>query len=95
MNNEKPVVLVTGGAGGIGRAINTRLAAAGWQVVAGDLSAALEASDPSGDGIVGVELDVTKRASVGACGGGGGGDGTAARPGQLRGGGALHADVGV
>jgi 3-oxoacyl-[acyl-carrier protein] reductase len=64
VSSEKPVVLVTGGAGGIGQAINHRLAAAGWQVVAGDLPAALQASDPSGEGIVGAELDVTDRASV-------------------------------
>ncbi len=64
LNGEKPVVLVTGGAGGIGQAINKRLAAGGWQVVAGDLPVALAASDPSGEGIVGAELDVTDRASV-------------------------------
>jgi 3-oxoacyl-[acyl-carrier protein] reductase len=61
---KKPVVLVTGGAGGIGQAINQRLAAAGWQVVAGDLPAALAASDPGGEGVVGAELDVTDRTSV-------------------------------
>jgi 3-oxoacyl-[acyl-carrier protein] reductase len=64
VNSEKPVVLVTGGAGGIGQAINRRLAAGGWQVVAGDLPAALEAGDLGGEGIVGAELDVTDRASV-------------------------------
>lgn len=64
MNGQKPVALVTGGAGGIGQAINKRLAAGGWQVVAGDLPAALAASDPSGDGIAGAELDVTDRTSV-------------------------------
>src|SRR3984957_19974744 len=64
VNGQKPVALVTGGAGGIGQAINKRLAAGGWQVVAGDLPAALAASDPSGDGIAGAELDVTDRTSV-------------------------------
>jgi len=64
VNGQKPVALVTGGAGGIGQAINKRLAAGGWQVVAGDLPAALRASDPSGDGIAGAELDVTDRTSV-------------------------------
>ena len=64
MNGQKPVALVTGGAGGIGQAINKRLAAGGWQVVAGALPAALAASDPSGDGIAGAELDVTDRTSV-------------------------------
>jgi 3-oxoacyl-[acyl-carrier protein] reductase len=62
-----PVALVTGGAGGIGRAINARLAESGWQVLAGDLASALEASDPTGEGIVAVELDVTDRASVERC----------------------------
>jgi 3-oxoacyl-[acyl-carrier protein] reductase len=64
VNSEKPVAIVTGGAGGIGQAINRRLARSGWQVLAGDLAPALEASDPSADGIVGAELDVTDRASV-------------------------------
>ena len=64
MSSQEPVALVTGGAGGIGQAINRRLAGGGWQVVAGDLPAALRASDPSGDGIVAAELDVTDRASV-------------------------------
>ena len=36
------VVLVTGGAGGIGQAINRRLADSGWHVHAGDLPQALE-----------------------------------------------------
>jgi len=64
VNSEKPVAIVTGGAGGIGQAINRRLARSGWQVLAGDLASVLEANDPSGDGIVGAELDVTDRASV-------------------------------
>lgn len=79
MNSEKPVALVTGGAGGIGQAINKRLAASGWQVVAGDLPPALGASDPSGENIVGSELDVTDRDSVQRC------VDAAAAMGQLRG----------
>jgi 3-oxoacyl-[acyl-carrier protein] reductase len=64
VNGTKPVALVTGGAGGIGQAINRRLVEAGWHVLAGDLPAALEASDPSGDSITAAEVDVTDRASV-------------------------------
>jgi 3-oxoacyl-[acyl-carrier protein] reductase len=64
VNDTKPVALVTGGAGGIGQAINRRLAQAGWQVLAGDLPAALDASDPSGDSIAAAEVDVTDRGSV-------------------------------
>jgi 3-oxoacyl-[acyl-carrier protein] reductase len=79
VDNERPVVLVTGGAGGIGQAINQRLAASGWQVVAGDLASALQASDPSGDAVIAVELDVTDRASVERC------VARAAEQGQLRG----------
>jgi 3-oxoacyl-[acyl-carrier protein] reductase len=67
VSTDKPVALVTGGAGGIGTAINQRLAASGWQVVAGDLAPALEANDPSGENILGFELDVTDRASVRRC----------------------------
>ena len=39
MNSDKSVALVTGGAGGIGQAINRRLMQGGWQVMAGDLAA--------------------------------------------------------
>jgi 3-oxoacyl-[acyl-carrier protein] reductase len=67
VNSETPVALVTGGAGGIGQAINKRLVASGWQVVAGDLESALQASDPSGEAIVAAELDVTDRQSVERC----------------------------
>lgn len=64
MNGTKSVALVTGGAGGIGQAINRRLVEAGWQVLAGDLPAALEASDPTGDSITATEVNVIQRASV-------------------------------
>jgi 3-oxoacyl-[acyl-carrier protein] reductase len=62
------VAIVTGGAGGIGQAINRRLVREGYTVVAGDLPAALAADDPSRpDGsIVGVEMDVRDQASVDA-----------------------------
>ena len=43
------VAIVTGGAGGIGQAINRRLAQAGYTVVAGDLADALAKDDPSSD----------------------------------------------
>jgi 3-oxoacyl-[acyl-carrier protein] reductase len=64
MLDAKPVALVTGGAGGIGQAINRRLAQSGWQVLAGDLAVALEQQTPSGESIAVAELDVTDRASV-------------------------------
>jgi len=62
------VAIVTGAAGGIGQAINRRLAEVGFTVLAGDLATALAADDPaSGDGqIVGAELDVRDQASVDA-----------------------------
>jgi NAD(P)-dependent dehydrogenase (short-subunit alcohol dehydrogenase family) len=66
MGESRPVAVVTGGAGGIGQAINRRLVADGWHVAAGDLAGALREHDPSGDAITAVELDVTDRASVGA-----------------------------
>jgi 3-oxoacyl-[acyl-carrier protein] reductase len=64
VNDSTPVALVTGGAGGIGQAINRRLAGAGWHVLAGDLAGAIEAADPSGESVAAAELDVTDRASV-------------------------------
>jgi 3-oxoacyl-[acyl-carrier protein] reductase len=62
------VAIVTGGAGGIGQAINRRLLREGYTVVAGDLAEAIAADDPSfGDGgIVAVEMDVRDQASVDA-----------------------------
>jgi 3-oxoacyl-[acyl-carrier protein] reductase len=60
------VAIVTGGAGGIGQAINRRLVAAGYTVVAGDLADAIAADDPSADRIVAAEMDVRDQASVDA-----------------------------
>ena len=56
------VAIVTGGAGGIGQAINRRLAEAGYTVVAGDLADMLAKDDPSGDDIHPVEMDVRDQA---------------------------------
>lgn len=64
MDASRPVALVTGGAGGIGQAINRRLVDDGWRVAAGDLAEALRDRDPSADSITPVQLDVTDRASV-------------------------------
>jgi 3-oxoacyl-[acyl-carrier protein] reductase len=60
------VAIVTGGAGGIGQAINRRLVAAGYTVVAGDLAAAIAQDDPTAAGIHAVEMDVRDQASVDA-----------------------------
>lgn len=63
----KPVAIVTGGQGGIGRAIVARLAAAGFTVVSGDLTVAPAESDrpdPARDGVFLHHLDVTSSASV-------------------------------
>jgi 3-oxoacyl-[acyl-carrier protein] reductase len=60
------VALVTGGAGGIGRAICARLAQSGYAVVAGDVSVAAE-PDPARAGpgeILDWPMDVTDDASV-------------------------------
>jgi 2-hydroxycyclohexanecarboxyl-CoA dehydrogenase len=53
------VALVTGGAGGIGRAIVRALAADGYRVAAGDI-----AEVPAGEAALAVRLDVTDSASV-------------------------------
>jgi 2-hydroxycyclohexanecarboxyl-CoA dehydrogenase len=54
------VALVTGGAGGIGRAIVAALAAQGHQVVSGDIAS----QDGVGEASLAVRLDVTDSASV-------------------------------
>lgn len=58
------VALVTGGAGGIGRAINHRLRDAGFAVVSGDLKAANDAVGPMEECVSSIELDVSDAQSV-------------------------------
>jgi 3-oxoacyl-[acyl-carrier protein] reductase len=74
------VALVTGGAGGIGRATTRELVAHGWHVVIGDLDldAAGSAAESVGENASMVELDVTSADSVEAAVAG-----TAARLGRL------------
>jgi 3-oxoacyl-[acyl-carrier protein] reductase len=66
MTDTSKVALVTGGAGGIGLAIDSRLARAGWHVVAGDLPDAIASHDPTEESVQAVQLDVTDRDSVAA-----------------------------
>jgi 3-oxoacyl-[acyl-carrier protein] reductase len=65
VSGNRGLALVTGGAGGIGGAINVRLVEAGWRVFAGDLPNALPDDRPSRDGVDYAALDVSDRASVG------------------------------
>ncbi len=60
------VALVTGAAGGIGRAIAQRLADAGHVVVGGDLAPPASETDGPHEGIVDVHLDVTDDDSIAA-----------------------------
>ncbi|MEJ2868188.1 SDR family NAD(P)-dependent oxidoreductase [Actinomycetospora sp. OC33-EN08] len=64
MSTHAPVALVTGGAGGIGRAIVARLAESGHRVVVADLDReAVHDTATAVPGAVGVVLDVTDPAS--------------------------------
>jgi NAD(P)-dependent dehydrogenase (short-subunit alcohol dehydrogenase family) len=64
VTGERGLALVTGGAGGIGEAINARLVEAGWHVLAGDLPGALPGERTAGDSVDYAPLDVSDRASV-------------------------------
>ncbi len=59
-----PVAIITGGAGGIGRAIAARLAGDGKQVVVADVDPAAASQAAEACGGEGVTLDVTDSASV-------------------------------
>jgi NAD(P)-dependent dehydrogenase (short-subunit alcohol dehydrogenase family) len=64
--NEKSVAIVTGGAGGIGRAIAARLGSGGHHVVVADLDSGAAADAARAFGGEGIHLDVTQSASVDA-----------------------------
>lgn len=64
--NAKPVAIVTGGAGGIGRAIAARLAKDGRHVVVADLDPAAASQTGAALGGEGVALDITESGSVDA-----------------------------
>jgi NAD(P)-dependent dehydrogenase (short-subunit alcohol dehydrogenase family) len=71
MNAETPVTLVTGGAGGIGRATCQAFFDQGYRVSLTDIDedgavAAAAAIDTSGDSVVGLKGDVSSTASVDA-----------------------------
>ncbi len=70
LNFNDETVIVTGGARGIGRAVVQAFAAAGADVVIGDLrledasQTAMEISESSGQRVVAVQTDVTKREDI-------------------------------
>lgn len=68
MNGVTDIALVTGGTGGIGRAICNRLAKEGYAVLAGDISVVTsEEPSPAGPGaILDYPMDVTAQESVDA-----------------------------
>lgn len=61
---SKPVVLIIGAAGGLGTALVTAFAVAGWQVVAGWHRRPMPPDICSAEGIHPVQLDVTDPESV-------------------------------
>jgi NAD(P)-dependent dehydrogenase (short-subunit alcohol dehydrogenase family) len=61
---EKPVAIVTGGAGGIGRAIAARLAADDNSVIVADLNLDAAGRTAEAFGGEGIELDITDSVSV-------------------------------
>lgn len=66
MTETRPVLLVTGASGGIGRSICTMAAARGWRVVVSDidLTAAESLAEEIGEHALAVELDVSSSAAV-------------------------------
>jgi NAD(P)-dependent dehydrogenase (short-subunit alcohol dehydrogenase family) len=63
------VVVITGGAGGIGRATAARLVAEGARVAVVDIDAAAaqQAAEAFGDAVIGIGADVTSETDVTAC----------------------------
>ncbi len=70
MTQHRKVAIVTGGVGGIGREINKRLVAAGYLVVAGDMSVTIDETGKAAvgqpEGVFAFQVDVRDSASVDA-----------------------------